>query len=104
MRLGWRLHIQNLSGDSHCVFFAGAVGLISWQVPGVLFVIAPSATWSCCVFQIAGTACFLRSAVSNFHQVYYLYSTATYCLCWVVTKFRKPFSSQSHRIAAIGGK
>jgi len=39
-------------------FFAGAVGLISWRVSGVLFVIALAATWELFALSMAGTACF----------------------------------------------
>jgi len=64
-------------------------GLTSWWIPLALLGMAFTANLELfALFQRRNGFLFATSGLL-FHQLYYLYSTATYCWCWIVTKSKK---------------
>jgi hypothetical protein len=67
----------------------GLVGILPWWLPAVVLSTALAANLELFVlFQRRNGLLFALAGIL-FHQFYYLYSTAAYCWCWIVVRFRK---------------
>jgi glycosyltransferase involved in cell wall biosynthesis len=86
-----------LAGLVAVTLLACAVGFVSWLVPGTLLALAIVANMK--IFSLFRRRNGLLFAFGGvlFHQIYYLYSTAAYCSCWLLVKFARLFAVPTHR-------
>jgi len=68
---------------------ATSAGVTSWWLPAVLLSMAfvSNLELFSVLMRVNGLLFAIRGLL--FHQLYYMYSTATYCGCWVATRFPK---------------
>jgi GT2 family glycosyltransferase len=94
-----RALIACLSGVS---VVTSLTGLTSWWIPSALLAMALAANLE--LFALFRRRNGLLFALGGllFHQLYYLYSTAAYCWCWVVTKSRRLIPHRFHRSLRLG--
>ena len=109
-KLGDELNVainERLRAVLACLFaaalLAGALDLITWLVPGMLLTAVLIANLEMLALFKRRNGLLFAFGGMLFHQIYYLYSTAAYCSCWLVVKCERIFAVPIGRTEKFSG-
>jgi glycosyltransferase involved in cell wall biosynthesis len=91
-----------LAGLVAVALVACVVGFIPWQVAGALLAAAIVANMEMFVLFRRRNGLLFAFGGVLFHQIYYLYSTAAYCSCWLFVKCGRLFGIPMDRSTTFG--